>query len=303
MLKGIRDRIGGAGLIVAVCALVLALAGGAYAAVKLNAKQKKEVKSIATSVAKKLVVPGPPGPAGPGGPAGKNGTNGTNGEDGEDGTDGEDGKSIEMTPIAAGLAECQERGGVELEREGEPSTAKEICNGKEGKDGKEGSPWTVGGMLPAGAAETGAWGFQLNEGEAFAPISFPIRLKSGPEYVGLNEPTNKAHYSTETNFKDFDANAGNGVFGCNGSVGVPKAPPGHLCVYQATLTSATFNGLRNLGNSAGLLQAPGALIRFTVTATGARGAGSFSVKGACAEGEEIVKDSEAEAFEWICHKP
>src|SRR3954470_8164517 len=91
MLHRIHDKLGTAGLIIAVVALVAALAGTAFAAVPgLNSKQKKEVKKIAAKVAKT----GPQGPQGSqgaqgskgdAGAAGSNGTNGANGTNGEPG--------------------------------------------------------------------------------------------------------------------------------------------------------------------------------------------------------------------------
>jgi hypothetical protein len=95
MLKRrLKEPFGKAGLTVAILALVLAMAGGAFAAGGgLSGKQKKEVEKIAKKVGGK---PGPAGATGPAGPAGKagsngtgtNGTNGTNGTAGTNGTNG-----------------------------------------------------------------------------------------------------------------------------------------------------------------------------------------------------------------------
>ena len=91
MFTRIHDKLGTAGLVVAVVALVAALTGTAFAAVdRLSSQEKKEVKKIA----KKLVVPGPAGaqgPAGPQGPAGAPGTPGAPGQDGQDGEEGPEG--------------------------------------------------------------------------------------------------------------------------------------------------------------------------------------------------------------------
>lgn len=93
MFTRIHDKLGTAGLIVAVVALIAALTGTAFAAAGLNGKQKKEVKKIAKSVAKA----GPTGPAGlPGakgdtgapGPAGKEGPEGPEGKEGPEGPPG-----------------------------------------------------------------------------------------------------------------------------------------------------------------------------------------------------------------------
>ena len=106
MISGVRNRIGTAGLVVAIIALVAALGGGAYAASGgLTPQQKKQVKKIARTEAKKLVGTGPagaPGATGPAGANGKDGTNGTNGKDGEDGEDGQTG-FVEALPSNSSL--------------------------------------------------------------------------------------------------------------------------------------------------------------------------------------------------------
>jgi hypothetical protein len=95
MLKHrLKEPFGKAGLTVAICALVLALVGGAYAAGGLTKSQEKQV----TKIAKKYA--GKPGPAGPAGAAGTAGTNGTNGAAGKNGTNGTNGK--EGSPWTAG---------------------------------------------------------------------------------------------------------------------------------------------------------------------------------------------------------
>jgi hypothetical protein len=98
MFERIHQKLGTAGFIISIVALVAALGGGAYAASgALTGKQKKEVEKIAKKVGGK---PGPAGAQGPAGPAGApgakgdagtagtNGTNGTNGTDGAPGAPG-----------------------------------------------------------------------------------------------------------------------------------------------------------------------------------------------------------------------
>lgn len=81
-----QRRLGTAGLLIAIAALVIALGGAAYAALPgLNSKQKKEVKKIA----KQLVQPGPAGPAGPAGLAGPAGPAGPTGAIGDAGAQGD----------------------------------------------------------------------------------------------------------------------------------------------------------------------------------------------------------------------
>src|SRR3977135_3938804 len=84
----LKEPFGKAGLTVAICALVLAMVGGAYAAGALSGKQKKEVEKIAKKFA------GKPGAAGLAGPVGANGTNGTAGKEGAPGAPGKDGVSV-----------------------------------------------------------------------------------------------------------------------------------------------------------------------------------------------------------------
>lgn len=291
MLKRIHDRLGTAGLIVGVIALVMAMAGGAWAAKGgLTGKQKKEVKSIATTVAKGMVGAGPPGATGPTGPKGDPGSAGAAGKDGTDGEDGEDGdpgKSIELTPVAPGALECEKRGGAILEEEDEPASAIEVCNGKEG------SPWTAGGILPPGSTETGSYFDQFDEAEGFAPITFPILLPAP------NLTAAKVHFPTEANFVDFDETGGSAL-GCKGTAALPLAPPGHLCVYSSLLKNATFNGVRNLGNAAAGSNRSGGLVRFNLGAEpeAARVSGSFAVTAPCGSGETLVeKETEPGVFE------
>jgi hypothetical protein len=145
MFNRIHQKLGTAGFIISIVALVAALGGGAYAASGgLTGKQKKEVTKIAQTEAKKFA-----GKTGATGPAGANGANGAKGDTG-----------------AAGLTGAEGKQGPE---------------GKPGKEGEEGSPWTLGGVLPANATETGTWLLEspTASNELFAPISITIPLKSG----------------------------------------------------------------------------------------------------------------------------
>jgi len=118
MLSPLRNRFGIPGVI-SVIALVFAMFGGAYAASNsgdggasasakrhhkkkqggLNAKQKKQVKSIAKS----YQGSGPAGAAGPQGPAGANGSDGAKGDAGAQGKGGPQGEpGPEGAPWTAG---------------------------------------------------------------------------------------------------------------------------------------------------------------------------------------------------------
>lgn len=177
MFSRIHDKLGSAGLIVAIIALVFAMVGGAYAAsddnsgatvsAKKSKKKKKskgvtpaQVRKIAKQEAKKFANsnPGPQGPQGVPGAQGAKGDKGDTGSKGDDGEDGATGKSVEVVNESA--PGCPGEEGVIYEVEGS-GTETEVCNGEEGATGPTGptgSPWTVGGMLPEGVTETGVLG-------------------------------------------------------------------------------------------------------------------------------------------------
>jgi Collagen triple helix repeat (20 copies) len=102
MISRIHAKLGTAGFIVAMIALVIALAGTAFAAAGLSSKQKKEVKRIAKQVAK----PGPQGPQGPMGPQGGKGDAGPKGDIGAPGRDGADGRNGEDGACSASVPNC-----------------------------------------------------------------------------------------------------------------------------------------------------------------------------------------------------
>jgi hypothetical protein len=215
MLSRLHSKLGTAGFIISIVALVAALGGGAYAASGgLSGKQKKEVEKIAKKSA------GKPGAQGPAGTPGANGTAGALGKDGAEGKQGPEGKagsSATVVSLNPGNAHCLEGGSEFKVGPGTPSYA---CNGEEGLEGpqgEEGSPWVDGGVLPPGQSETGTWlagpyGGSL-PAAVKASISFPIPVEGEPAltYVAAgSEPT----------------------AGCPGTVEDPQAAPGNLCVYE-----------------------------------------------------------------------
>lgn len=239
MLNKFRTRFGAPG-IVAVIALVLAMAGGAYAASNaLTGKQKKEVEKIAKKFAGKPGANGAVGPVGPAGAAGKAGGNGA------------PGVSPVGTAFAGEASGCKE-GGVKFV--GANTTV--ACNGVDGETG-----FTE--TLPSEKSETGTYSFgPFGTGVTTArlPISFPIPVE-GPvvmTYLKLtDEPTE----------------------GCPGNVEEPAAEPGNLCIYQVNGNGIAFLETQNpeTGESSSEASFPigksGALILFELTtATGtARG--------------------------------
>lgn len=180
MISKLHQRLGTAGFIISIVALVAALGGGAYAASGgLTGKQKKEVEKIAKKYAGKPGKNGAPGAQGPKGETGAAGSKGDSGASGGPGTNGTDGgpgangKSVTVKAVAEGEARCEERGGALVEQEG-AGAGVEVCNGEEGE---EGSPWTAGGTLPAGSTETGSlFGVTSAAGILKVAISFPIPL-------------------------------------------------------------------------------------------------------------------------------
>jgi hypothetical protein len=275
MYRRLHSRLGTAGVIVSVIALIAALGGTALAVSgALTAKQRKEVERIAKS----FQGSGPAGPAGSAGPAGPKGEPGADGRDaaGQPGPPGEPGKSILAAEIPAEPAEptCGGEGGAEYEiEESEEPTV--ICNGHQGKDG---SPWTVG-SLPPGAVETGTYqatGGPESEfpepGSAFAPISLPIPpaapvAEEGHVFFGRGTGSE----GTETEFTEHCP-------GKNATFPAVKNP-GDLCVFRATGTvNATFVGaVRNSGGAGGTGLGGGFLL-FSFSEPGLA-IGSFAVKG------------------------
>jgi hypothetical protein len=242
MLQRFQDRVGTAGLVVAVVALVLALGGGAYAASgALTSKQKKEVTKIAQTEAKKF--------AGKPGAAGTNGSNGSNGAKGDTGGAGPEGK--------------QGPQGIQGPR------------GEEGEEGVEGSPWTAGGTLPKGKTETGTWAIGTETAEnpaASAALSFTIPLAST---TGVS--THFINVAGEE--EEFGAPAGPKPASCPGTAVSPTALPGTLCVYETSRSSelgvgngigfeAQLGGLKTAGSVLGFFVEPGghALGTWAVTA-------------------------------------
>jgi Collagen triple helix repeat (20 copies) len=325
-MSRIREQFSTAALILSVMALVFALMGGAYAA--SHAQQKKTVVKRGPRGPKGATGPaGLAGPQGPAGANGKNGTNGTNGTKGEqggpgaDGTNGEPGESPVGAPFtgaeelaAFGEEPCNGSGGIEYEVES-TGDSQILCNGRQGVDGEEGSPWTDGGTLPPGATETGYWLYtappqkievdvggapqeiQIGTAGIYAPISFPI-----PFPFNLKEE--HTHYlDTNLAFQLAEGQIhGNPGELCEGKEGAeltaceaekealhaacpspnflnPKAAPGELCVYENG-SQASFEGIFRTPSGAGGARKYGAIVQFEPSEAGAvQGWGGWAVTG------------------------
>jgi hypothetical protein len=158
-----HDKLGTAGLLVAIVALVAALAGTALAAGGLTKKQEKQVTKIAKKYAGKPGAQGPQGPQGPAGPVGPKGDAGAPGQSGAVGPTGVVGKT-----------------------------------GPTGVTGVSGFTET----LPKGKTEKGVWamnGSTSTQSEFFGlqflavPISFTIPLASGLD-------SSKVHFASQEGF-------------------------------------------------------------------------------------------------------
>ncbi|HEU4462033.1 MAG TPA: hypothetical protein VFR75_05525 [Solirubrobacterales bacterium] len=99
MFSRIQDKLGSAGLVVAIVALVAALTGSAFAAGVFTKAQEKKIVKIAKKYAGQQGPQGVPGPQGPPGAAGKEGARGPEGPEGPQGEDGETGPAGPTTAI------------------------------------------------------------------------------------------------------------------------------------------------------------------------------------------------------------
>lgn len=206
MLSRIHNKLGTAGLVVAIVALVAALGGAAYAASDnhLSGGEKKEVTKIAKKYAGKPGAPGAPGAKGATGPAGPQGKEGPQGKTGPTGPTGKEGKQ-----------------------------------GKEGPKGATGATGPSGLLTPLqpGQTETGAWA--TANSNTLVSASFNIPLSAKPKAVVFigGTLTLGSRVVPEGAVEESV---------CEGSVTEPTAPSGVLCVYvDATEESGLF-GLETL---------------------------------------------------------
>jgi hypothetical protein len=222
MFSTLRTRFGIPGVI-SVMALVFAMFGGAYAASNSSGGGK------ATASAKAKKGPrgprGATGPTGPQGPAGLAGPAGPAGPKGDAGSPGANGTSTTTVAFSGNQHGCLE-GGVEVKSAGVPTF---VCNGEEGQQGAEGSAWTLGGVLPSGATETGTYligsetGTGVFEEYAATSISFPIPLTAGLPL------TNTIFVPKET---PAPSNCENSEHAGLASTENPEAKKGFFCLFE-----------------------------------------------------------------------
>ncbi len=194
MLSRLREHLGGAGLIVAVVALVAALSGGAIAA---NGGAG-DGKATASAKAKKGPR-GPKGPkgdtgaAGPAGPAGPAGAKGDTGAAGSNGTNGTNGAAGATGPTG--------------------KTGTTGVTGPTGPSCPEGNCY-----LPSKATSTGTWSVTFASSEGITSIPFVLPLKA---------PLDAEHVKKVTGPEE---KCDNGV-APPPSAANPEADPGYLCVF------------------------------------------------------------------------
>jgi hypothetical protein len=281
MYRRLHDRLGTAGIVIAVIALVAALGGTALAAsAALSGKQKKEVEKIAKKYA------GKPGAAGP---AGTNGTNGTNGKDGAPGAPGKDGTNgNSVVVLNEAPANCT-AGGFTYEVQGS-GEENEVCNGENGQTG-----FTE--TLPPGKTETGGWAYFAPAGNPAVPyLSFNIPLAAPLDgahvhYAKLSIQQEKfgsgalefCEGKTGTELTSCEAEGRAIRTACPGSKAEPEAEEGNLCVYESGsngMLIEIFPASSTAGSGAGAARS-GAVLFFVPPGAGAiSGFGTWAVTAA-----------------------
>jgi hypothetical protein len=267
MFSTLRMKFGIPGVI-SVIALVFAMFGGAYAASNSSGGGKATVSAKQGKQGKRG-KPGKIGPTGPQGAAGPAGPAGAKGDAGAAGAPGAPGASVTNTKLNSGNANCAEGGAEFKVGAGSPTFA---CNGEEGTQGEEGSPWTAGGTLPPKATETGTWlvtspdGTGVFAGWEVGAISFPIPLPGSIASDHIKLVTTPAPAECEN-----AEHAGAAGFKN------PEAQPGYLCVFQAEKENMTHIGFVTPGFGDEIALPSGVLVVYEPTAPLARAEGTWAV--------------------------
>jgi hypothetical protein len=209
MFSKLHERLGTAGLVVAIIALVAALGGTAIAAKKYITKP--EAEKIATKIAKREAnkVKGKEGPAGPTGPTGAAGAAGATGATGPAGATGATG------PTGAGATGPTGPTG--------PTGAKG-ATGPSGPTGPTGPEGNIKPPLPSGVTETGSWELPGGAAGSATSVSFPIPLEAGI-------PEAKTNYVPKAGTPP--AGCENSEHAGTASPANPEAAKGNFCVYAA----------------------------------------------------------------------
>jgi hypothetical protein len=256
---GRREPIGTASLIVAVVALILGLAGGAYAAKHYVITSTSQIKP---SVLKKLK--GASGPQGAPGAAGANGKDGTNGDPG---SNGKDGTSATTSTFTGAKGECK-AGGVEV-HSASPDAL--VCNGETGFTETLPSKQTATGVWTVGnVAEIAP--YPGNGNGVRIPLSFAIPLAAELE-------ASQVHYikangkEIKPPFEEVEPEQ------CPGTVTEPKANAGNLCIYTFELENglAYYKSMKNPATGEEGAAMTGVDFEVFATGNGLKGMGTWAV--------------------------
>jgi hypothetical protein len=223
MLSRMHQRLGTAGLVVAIVALVAALTGAAFAAGGLTKQQEKQVKKIAKKYAGK---PGPAGPQGQPGSQGQAGAKGDKGDPGKDGTNGTNGTDGEDGMCTAGNPACELPSGSTL----------------------VGAWGTSGGLGVKGQSAENEM-IETTEDISLVPISFVQNVSPPPVALWEYKPAG-ATIALAIELKDGSAALyppGGSVEEwnhawedkCPGSAEHPDAEPGFLCIYNGKVQAGS----------------------------------------------------------------
>jgi hypothetical protein len=201
MLSRMHQKLGTAGLIVAIVALVAALTGAAFAAGGLTKQQEKQVKKIAKKYA------GKQGPAGPQGPKGDTGAAGAAGKTGPVGPTGPEG------PIGP---------------EGETGFTETLPSGET----------ETGGWATGPGPQTVAVEQVETEPDVFEEVVVPSSAPSGDIVAfSMNIPLATAIAKANIHFL---TPAEQETPNCPGTAERPEAAKGHFCIYSKGLSETVF---------------------------------------------------------------
>ena len=241
MFHKVRERLGSAGLAVAIVALIAALSGGVYAATATNSA-KKPAKGLTKAQVIALIKanskagpPGSPGALGPAGGAGTKGDQGAPGGKGDPGPKGDTGTSVNLTLIAVGAGKCSGRGGATLKENASPGAEKASGTAKKVPRATRAIPAIRGAsvafFLPASPRqEHGPSPRPMTTMKS--PCRSPLLSRLRENRPKKNSKKNAAHYQGDADFATACPAAG---------VTEPKAPPGKLCVFYNPFGGAPVN--------------------------------------------------------------
>lgn len=224
MIGRIQKQFGTAGLAVAIAALVVALAGTAFAAKRVFTKaQEKQIVKIAKKYAGKPGKDGAPGPAGPQGAKGDQGPKGDPGVAGDEGPKGDTG---EAGICSAENPVCDLPAGATLVG----------AWGTSGGDGDEGSAdrslVPISFLQRVSPAPTALWEFEAG------PFTVGIELSDGgAAFYCPGCPVPATGEETEAAWKD----------ACPGDADNPDAAPGFVCIYNGTFEGTPAGPLAHAG--------------------------------------------------------